>query len=304
MTSTSGHTKWNNTHHHHDLITAMAGRSEKPAAARPPPLPLGEGKPPPSNPSSQPQSPRTPRAKYGGKGPFGFGGPSSSSSRPQSAVSRKSAHAPGYAAQAFFHPMSSQQLQMQRASRPMTASSENEPRLSTSSEQRGSLESRDPNAQFRVDLPPPASLEGSDSTARQQPFRSSSPVDRNTIHTADSTKPLNTPPKARQEANRRDITPKTPNSYQLPSRGQEAPPPPMPTHNALVDRRGSDESHRAQKQEREQKALSAKGRNYKYFTGNTVFCWGGRFQNTRHRPVNIFTGLAILVPVVIFFVFT
>jgi palmitoyltransferase ZDHHC9/14/18 len=46
------------------------------------------------------------------------------------------------------------------------------------------------------------------------------------------------------------------------------------------------------------------GRNYKYFTGNTVFCWGGRLQNTRHKPVNVATGLMVLIPGVLFFAFS
>lgn len=46
------------------------------------------------------------------------------------------------------------------------------------------------------------------------------------------------------------------------------------------------------------------GRNWEYFTGNTVFCAGGRLQNTRSRPVNIATGGFVVVPVVLFFVFS
>ncbi|PHH76875.1 hypothetical protein CDD82_3773 [Ophiocordyceps australis] len=45
------------------------------------------------------------------------------------------------------------------------------------------------------------------------------------------------------------------------------------------------------------------GHVYQYFDGNTVFCLGGRWQNTKHRPVNIATGIFILVPCVLFFVF-
>lgn len=43
---------------------------------------------------------------------------------------------------------------------------------------------------------------------------------------------------------------------------------------------------------------------FQYFEGNTVFCLGGRFQNTRHRPVNIATGLIIVIPAVLFFIFS
>ncbi|KAF2146320.1 uncharacterized protein K452DRAFT_219830 [Aplosporella prunicola CBS 121167] len=46
------------------------------------------------------------------------------------------------------------------------------------------------------------------------------------------------------------------------------------------------------------------GRNYQYFTGNTVFCWGGRLQNTRDRPVSIGTGLLVVVPAALFLGFS
>ncbi|KAI2632966.1 palmitoyltransferase ERF2 [Xylaria nigripes] len=43
------------------------------------------------------------------------------------------------------------------------------------------------------------------------------------------------------------------------------------------------------------------GRNYEYFEGNTVFCFDGRLQNTRHRPINIGTGFLIVLPAALFF---
>lgn len=43
---------------------------------------------------------------------------------------------------------------------------------------------------------------------------------------------------------------------------------------------------------------------FQYFEGNTVFCLGGRFQNTKHRPVNVATGLFIIIPAVLFFIFS
>lgn len=46
------------------------------------------------------------------------------------------------------------------------------------------------------------------------------------------------------------------------------------------------------------------GKNYEYFTGNTVFLLGGRLQNTRDRPINIFTGIMIVLPVVLFYGFS
>ena len=46
------------------------------------------------------------------------------------------------------------------------------------------------------------------------------------------------------------------------------------------------------------------GYNYEYFMGNTVFCIGGRFQNTRHRPVNLGTGFVVVLPAILFFIFS
>lgn len=45
------------------------------------------------------------------------------------------------------------------------------------------------------------------------------------------------------------------------------------------------------------------GRVHQYFDGNTIFCLGGRWQNTRHRPINIATGLFVVVPCVLFYIF-
>jgi len=46
------------------------------------------------------------------------------------------------------------------------------------------------------------------------------------------------------------------------------------------------------------------GHNYEYFQGNTVFCIGGRLQNSRHRPVNVLTGIMVIIPAILFFVFS
>lgn len=46
------------------------------------------------------------------------------------------------------------------------------------------------------------------------------------------------------------------------------------------------------------------GRNWEYFLGNTVFCMGGRLQNTKARPVNIATGAFVILPCILFFIFS
>ena len=46
------------------------------------------------------------------------------------------------------------------------------------------------------------------------------------------------------------------------------------------------------------------GINYQYFSGNTIFCWGGRLQNTRDRPVNVASGIIVVLPCVLFLVYS
>lgn len=46
------------------------------------------------------------------------------------------------------------------------------------------------------------------------------------------------------------------------------------------------------------------GRNHEYFTGNTIFFWGGRLQNARDKPVVLITAIIIILPAVLFFVFS
>ena len=46
------------------------------------------------------------------------------------------------------------------------------------------------------------------------------------------------------------------------------------------------------------------GKNHEYFEGNTIFWGGGRFQNARDRPVNIASGIVLVLPAILFFVFS
>lgn len=45
------------------------------------------------------------------------------------------------------------------------------------------------------------------------------------------------------------------------------------------------------------------GHVHEYFDGNTNFCFGGRWQNTKGRPINLATGFFILLPCALFFGF-
>jgi palmitoyltransferase ZDHHC9/14/18 len=52
------------------------------------------------------------------------------------------------------------------------------------------------------------------------------------------------------------------------------------------------------------KAKAQPGKNHQYFSGNTVFFLGGRIQNTNAKPINIATGAIIVVPTILFFLFS
>lgn len=54
----------------------------------------------------------------------------------------------------------------------------------------------------------------------------------------------------------------------------------------------------------EKKAPANASKNYQYFEGNTVFALGGRLQNARDRPINIATGIFVILPAILFFVFS
>jgi palmitoyltransferase ZDHHC9/14/18 len=57
--------------------------------------------------------------------------------------------------------------------------------------------------------------------------------------------------------------------------------------------------------ERQKEVIKAElGKNHEYFTGNTVFFWGGRLQNARDKPVVLITALIIILPAILFFIFS
>lgn len=54
----------------------------------------------------------------------------------------------------------------------------------------------------------------------------------------------------------------------------------------------------------EKAKTKAAAKNYEYFEGNTVFAMGGRLQNARDRPINIATGIFVILPAILFFTFS
>ena len=77
--------------------------------------------------------------------------------------------------------------------------------------------------------------------------------------------------------------------------------------NAFLDCFSSNTTCKTSKQAQsqvEKMGVSKAGVNYQYFSGNIVFCWGGRLQNTRDRPINISTAIIVILPSALFFVFS
>ncbi|KAI0431765.1 palmitoyltransferase ERF2 [Xylaria sp. FL1042] len=259
------------------------------------------------------------------------------SGRPLSSASRTSrSHAP-LASQAFFRPMSSQKLQAQRAPRPPSIG-QHRPSIDDLPDEDDQShiaphEVRVPETVSGINQPstdlddvqPPPSR-GTEVTE---------PYDRITTTTspthgyypptsvADSASPLH-----RKQAEEKGLSLNLDKSNSYRSAGN--PPSPVKTPHSFrsslfmsgmgesAANRPNHDMHGAEKlssgassprlpsrtagtSAKEARPNSQLGRNHEYFEGNTIFCLGGRLQNTRHRPINIGTGFLMVLPAALFF---
>jgi len=252
-------------------------------------------------------------------------------SRPTTGASRT--HVP-LAAHGFFRPMSSQRLQQQRTQRPnshlshgsvvsdTTLDSAGNPyRQSIGSTSQTIREGAILGLHPDVDLRPPPSR-GTDVTDRDMPDRTTAnttPTGAGTVRSRDeSITPLQRPQPPRLDLTGTHASPtasqaaklstpaKSPrsfSSFMLSARdGRTTPMRPHQGHEKLTS---AASSPRLARQEATTAAVKRElGKNHQYFSGNTVFCWGGRLQNTRDRPVNIATAFMILLPSGLFFGFS
>lgn len=270
------------------------------------------------------------------------GATSIASSRPTSSRSRS--HVPSLTSHAFFHPLSSQKLQAQRggagAPRPSTltqqggfkdvplesadATAEGGQRQSIISNPMAGLDRRlTDEGEMR---PPPS--RGTEFTEQETLDRITANTSPTHGHTAtgsltDSVRPLQSKKPSHlnvrlDRENRGNLpTPsKSPRSFRssflLPGRSGDGQSTPNRVPSGAEKLSSAASSPRLNPLGAGKPADSANltaantnaGYVFQYFEGNTVFCLGGRFQNTRHRPVNIATGLMIVVPAVLFFIFS
>jgi len=272
------------------------------------------------------------RASVGGSSVAG----ASLAARPASSMSRS--HVPTLTSHAFFRPMSSQKLQAQRGiARPTTMSRQVTSSDAAGETNRDSLVSNQgaavggilPSGDEGETRPPPS--RGTEFTE----FTEQEAFDRITVNTSpthgyhptssvtDSVRPLQRKPEAA-----RNLTLDINKTYKA---SANVPTPVRTPHSMrssfLMQRMESSNGNREMEGGEKLDSLAsspqlppsttdrnplpqaekkkpALGRNYQYFLGNTVFCLGGRLQNTRHRPVNIATGAFIVVPAALFFAFS
>ena len=280
------------------------------------------------NRSPRPSSPPTRYSARGfssRRGQHGFGGPGLSmanTSRPQGSSERQTAsHATSLTARGFFRPLSSQRLQAQRSNRTLANAPEPLPRLSSSTAPRPSMDSRQsvtPRRPGTADIPP--SSRGTEFSERDQPelaLYNAGPVGDRTVPSAgESTSPLHpsgphVPPsegEKQQEGGPGSSSQFRSNLLRLSQKSANAPTPvqtdmPRSRSTTRPARTSSDTMSPHLHEKVMDKATVDAGRNHEYFTGNTAFCWSGRLQNTRERPINILTGLLVVVPSALWFAF-
>lgn len=246
-------------------------------------------------------------------------------SRPGSSGSRLSrSHIPSLTAQGFFRPMSSQRLQAHRGPRPMTkgtVSSTDEwtehggqnrrSLISNSTVPQGSLNPTD------MEVPPSRGTEFTDPIIPDRNTSNASPTGNTTIRS------LGESVRLLRDRDQKDKPQRLNLGANYTGHATQDAPPKSPLSFLSLQNRGAgynnNESRGHQGHEHLSSAGSSPGpldvkqpklpktnmgKNYEYFLGNTLFCGGGRFQNSRDKPVNIATGLLVVVPSALFFAFS
>jgi palmitoyltransferase ZDHHC9/14/18 len=295
------------------------------------------------DPGSRPSSAQTGRSSKGNWSaatphsrfpPTSYAGSVGGSAGTRPPTSQSRTHVPTLTAQAFYRPMSSQRLQAQRGQRresaqPSTPQGRNTPELMDGREGRDTTPGASRSGSQRKHGRPLSrgtdisDLAEADDDVPEVPGLPYIP-DRATATASPngSESALKKPEKEKPSG----PVPARLDLSRLKGHGPNVSPPqrsPRSFRSSLIPSRNSRQS-RASFQGRqhgheklpsnasspniaeEQKAAVKKelGKNYEYFEGNTIFCLGGRLQNTRGRPINLLTGFLIILPIALFFVFS
>ena len=243
-----------------------------------------------------------------------FGGPGGSvtnSSRPPSSTSRTSrTHVPALASHAFFRPMSSQRLQAQRGARPVrtgqsmrSADGSSDGGTDTN---RQSLVSDTTATQGRyshldIEKPPPS--RGTEFTEQDEGrAMEANPTEETTMRSiGESERPLQHKI-SRSKSMHLNLDRQSngsPRSFRT-----NIPRPAGIRRETQGHERLSSSNNSPTFAKTLPNVTPRAGINYQYFSGNTVFLWGGRLQNTRDRPVNIASGIIVILPAILFLVYS
>ena len=259
-----------------------------------------------------------------------FAGTSSRPTSPAGSIGKS--HVPSLAAQGFLRPMSSQRLQAQRQARPGTAKTRHS--VSPEAEETQEFDEGTHSSPGKgekspafsplqqMDRPPPS--RGTECSDREIPDRaaSASPQGHAGARSlGDSVRLLNERaasknvkkppllglPMARRSNDPSENLSRSSRSYHsglsLGSKRESTRQQVEPGHQHLPSTAESSRFDATQKPAiTQQKEFN--GKNYEYFPGNTAFGCGGRLQNARDRPVNIATGIMVVLPAILFGLYT
>jgi palmitoyltransferase ZDHHC9/14/18 len=279
--------------------------SQRPRTTQsPPPYPAKLDSRPSTAQSRGNWSNATPHHRFGPTSNAGSTG--TPSTRPPTASSRT--HVPTLAASAFYRPMSSQKLQAQRGHRrespvpqsPLGATDLAEEPPSRSGRKNIRPLSRGTDiteAENDEDIPDvPALPKGLGSRDGSEPGlrsfeRTYEPNLSLTIPGENDAPPV---PKKNSGFFRQSLLPNRSHRTSLVGSGRHG-------HEKLPSDASTpnmtDETKAAVKRELQ----FGNEKNYQFFPGNTVFCLGGRLQNTKDRPINLFTATVIILPMILFY---
>ncbi|KAG2421457.1 hypothetical protein HFD88_005432 [Aspergillus terreus] len=247
---------------------------------------------------------------------------SQGTNRPGSSGSRLSrSHIPSLTAQGFFRPMSSQRLQAHRG-RPMTkgTTASSEDWGDQTSQKRRSLISNSTFQQSSIppmeqEVPPSRGTEFTDPIIPDRNTSNASPTGNTTARSmGESAKLLHDKERIKKSPPHLNLGinynggngPETPQrsplsflTLQNKNAGQEH-------RDGRNHERLSSAGSSPKSLEKQNRAMEKgrQGKNYEYFIGNTIFWGGGRLQNSRDKPVNIATGIFVIVPSALFFAYS
>ena len=260
---------------------------------------------------------------------YSAGGPDSTlstASRPQSPNLRaQRSHAPSLTSNAFFSPMSSQRLQAQRSGRPQTSrrygaegATENEFGSATNRKSAGSTQTR-PTTEADDEFPPPS--RGTEFTEQDAPNRmlnTTTPIQpAATQSVGDSTRPLYEPSRherlitlEQSKTQRHNLAQDSKTQASLQSFKSSKLSPANKDSFVPYDTHGQERPtagvpvQKSKLYQPQGRVGNSVGHIYDYFPGNTSFCLGGRVQNTRDRPINLATGILVILPAILFLIYS